>query len=249
MRLKLAILASGSGSNAQAIIEACQANKINADVALVFTNNPSAKVVERAKNLKVKCVSLSHKEFANREEYDKELVRILKEHDVDTVAMAGYMRIVTPYFINAFRDRIINVHPAILPSFAGAHGIDDAKNWGVKIFGLTVHFVDEIMDNGAIIIQAALPADFSSESVEEKTIEQLHALEHVCFVQALKWLAEDRLTIQGRNVLLKADNTVAYEKFERALIYPPIEIAQDISAQQMLDNALEKSFDMPLTKA
>ncbi len=227
MRLKLAILASGSGSNAQAIVEACQSNVLDADVQLIFTNNPNAKVIERAKNLNVKCLCLNHKEFASREEYDKQMLEILKENNVDTIAMAGYMRIVSPLIIEAYRNRIINVHPALLPSFAGAHGIDDADNWGVKIYGLTVHFVDEIMDNGAIIIQAALPADFSNVQAKEESVEKLHKLEHKCFVQALKWLAEDRLSIEGRKTHLKEnkeklkDNSVNKE-FE-ALIYPNLE--------------------------
>ncbi len=245
MRLKLAILASGSGSNAQAIIEACQANSLNAEVALVFTNNPNAKVIERAKNLGVKCVSLSHKDFISREEFDKEMVRVLKEHNVDTIAMAGYMRLVTPYFIESFRNRIINVHPAILPAFIGAHAIEDAKNWNVKIFGLTVHFVDEIMDNGAIIIQAALPANFSTAKEEEESIELLHKFEHLCFVQALKWFADDRLTIEGRKVILTPADYLNYKNFENVLIYPPLELSEKISSEEMLDNALEKTVDIP----
>ncbi len=223
MKLKLAILASGSGSNAQAIIEACQANIINADVKLVFTNKADAKVLQRAQNLGVKSHCLSHKDFANREEYDKALLKILQEHDVDTIAMAGYMRIVSPLLIDAYRDRIINVHPAILPAFPGAHGILDAKNWGVKLFGLTVHFVDEIMDNGSIIIQAALPADFSTAEAEEITVNNLHTLEHKCFVQALTWLADERLVIEGRNVKLKENKDVSYEQIPNALVFPFLE--------------------------
>ncbi len=222
MRLKLAILASGSGSNAEAIIKAAQSGKLDADIKLVFVNKENAYVIERAKKLNVPCVVLSHKEFASREEYDSKMLEILKKHDVDTVAMAGFMRIVSPKIIDAFRNRIINVHPAILPSFAGAHGIEDAKNWGVKIFGCTVHFVDEIMDNGEIIIQAAFPADFENY---DKSIELLHNFEHKLFIQALRWLSEERIEIHGRATKILPKEDAVYEFVtNNALVFPFLEV-------------------------
>ncbi len=221
MRLKLAILASGSGSNAQAIIEAVQSGIIDAEIALVFTNNPEAGVIQRAKNLHVPCECLHHKNFADRKDYDAAVIELLKQYEVDTIAMAGYMRLVTPEFIGAYRGRILNVHPALLPAFIGAHAIEDAKEWGTKIFGCTVHFVDEIMDNGAIIIQAALPANFDNY---EQTVETLHSYEHKIFVQALRWLCEERLELDGRRVRLKPKSGIHYQQnAEHCLVYPPLE--------------------------
>ncbi len=221
MRLKLGILASGSGSNAEAIIKAAQSGKLNADIKLVFTNKENAGVIERAKKLNVPCVVLSHKNFSSRDAFDTKMLEILQEYNVDTVAMAGFMRIVSPKIIEAYRGRILNVHPAILPSFAGANGIGDAKEWGVKIFGCTVHFVDEIMDTGEIIIQAAFPADFENE---EKCVEVLHAFEHKIFVQALRWLSEERIEIVGRGTKLLAKNNINFEKqVPNALVFPPLE--------------------------
>ncbi len=221
MRLKLAILASGSGSNAQAIMEAAQSGLLNAEIKLVFTNKPEAGVIEKAKKLNVPCECLHHKDFANRNEFDAAVIELLKKYDVDTIAMAGYMRLVTPEFIQAYKGRIINVHPAILPAFIGAHAIDDAKNWGAKIFGCTVHFVDEIMDNGAIIIQAAIPATFDEY---EKTVEKLHTFEHKIYVQALRWLSEDRIQIEGRTTrILQKDNINYQNSYTDCIVYPPLE--------------------------
>ncbi len=221
MRLKLGILASGSGSNAEAIIQAAQSGKLDADIQLVFTNKENAGVIERAKRLNVPCVVLSHKNFNTREDFDTKMLEILLEYKVDTLAMAGFMRIVSPKIIEAYRGRILNVHPAILPSFAGANGIGDAKEWGVKIFGCTVHFVDEIMDNGEIIIQAAFPADFQNE---DKSVELLHVFEHKIFVQALRWLSEERIEIIGRGTNLLAKNNVIHESpMANALVFPPLE--------------------------
>lgn len=222
MRLKLALLASGTGSNAQAIIEACQNGVINADVKLVFTNKSTAKVIEKAQALHIPYESLNYKNFNSREEYDKAMLEILEKYEVDTIAMAGYMRIVTKQVIEKYKGRIFNIHPALLPSFAGADGIGDAKNWGVKIFGCTVHFVDEIMDNGPIIIQAALP----SSCFEDTENKQLHTLEHKIYIQALKWFAEERIHIlpQSRIVeILPKKDTSLQKACSNTLVYPPLE--------------------------
>ncbi len=225
MRLKLAILASGSGTNAEAIIQAAQQGIINAEISLVFTNIENAGVIERAKKLNVPFEVLPHKNFDSREAYDKAVLEILQKYQIDTIAMAGYMRLVTSEFIKAYKGRILNVHPALLPSFKGAQGIEDAKNYGVKIFGCTVHFVDEIMDNGAIIIQAAMPTTFQ---VYEKTIQKLHSFEHKIYVQALRWLSEERLIVDDANpriVHLKEKENISYQNpFIDCIVYPPLEI-------------------------
>ncbi len=224
MRLQIGILASGSGSNAEAIMEAAKEGKLNAQVKLIFTNKANAGVIERAKKYNIPYFVLEHNNFNSREEFDAKMVEVLQEYECDTIAMAGFMRLVTPIFINAFRGRILNVHPAILPSFKGAHGIEDARNYGVKIFGCSVHFVDEIMDNGEIIIQAALPAEFESEEEARSTEELLHKLEHKIYIQALKWLSEERLEIIDRKVKLHKEHKIVPQfPIENVLIYPFLE--------------------------
>ena len=212
MGLKLAILASGSGSNAQTMFEAMEQGILDADIRLVFSNRLDAKVLERAKKFGIATCCLDHKAFASREDFDKKMCEVIREHGADTVAMAGYMRMVTPHFLNAFPQRVLNIHPAILPSFAGAHGALDAVNYGVKFSGCSVHFVSEEMDAGPIIIQGIVPCD--QDDTEQDLQNKIHALEHRIYVQALQWLSQNRLNIQGHTVHLLpcnedaiADNT------------------------------------------
>ena len=196
MSLKLAILASGSGTNAEAMFEAIEQGKLDADVRLVLANRPGAKVLERAARRGLPHICLDHKKYASREEFDAAVVEAIKASGADTVALAGYMRMVTPAFLDAFPNRVLNIHPAILPSFPGVHGAGDAHAWGVKFTGCTVHFVSPEMDCGPIIIQSCLPV-MQDESVDELQ-DRIHVLEHRIYPQALQWLAEERLEIRGR---------------------------------------------------
>ncbi len=230
MSLKLAILASGSGTNAQVIFEAVKAKKLDAEICLVLANRPHAKVLERAKQFNIKHTLLDHTLFTSREEYDKKVVEEIKNSGANCVVLAGYMRMVTPYFLASFPQRVINIHPAILPSFPGVHGARDAVNYGVKFSGCTVHFVSEEMDAGPIIIQAIVPC--TQQDTEEILQNRIHCLEHKIYVQALQWLAENRLEIFGHTVHLKdmkehKASIVSVEsqglQFD-AMIYPPLEI-------------------------
>ncbi len=230
MSLKIAILASGSGTNAQVIFEAVQHKILDAEICLVLCNRPEAKVLERAENFGITHVVLDHTLFPSREEYDRKVVETIKAHGAECVVLAGYMRMVTPYFLESFPHRVINIHPAILPSFPGVHGARDAVRYGVKFSGCTVHFVSEEMDAGPIIIQAITPC--MQNDTEDSLQNRIHCLEHKIYVQALQWLAEERLEIIGHTVHVKGiekqkAKMVVFESggvVMNALIYPPLEI-------------------------
>ncbi len=234
MCLKIAILASGSGSNAQVIFEAIEKGLLNAKVCLVFCNKEGAKVLDRAKKYNIPTACLDHKAFASREDFDRKMSLLIREHGADTVVMAGYMRMVTPYFLKEFEGRVLNIHPAILPSFPGVHGAKDAVDYGIKFSGCSVHFVSEEMDAGPIIIQAICPCHQADS--EETLQRRIHALEHRIYVQAIEWLAQNRLEIKNHTVHLAPKSDIATskasvlgygedkEKYDLgAMIFPPLE--------------------------
>ncbi|MBD1844994.1 phosphoribosylglycinamide formyltransferase [Cyanobacteria bacterium FACHB-63] len=175
-RLKLGVMASGSGSNFEAIAQSIQDGHLNADIQVVIYNNPGAKVVDRANRFNIPAVLLNHRDFASREELDQAIVETLKQHSVEWIIMAGWMRIVTPVLIEAFRDRILNIHPSLLPSFRGNRAVEQALEAGVKIAGCTVHLVVPEVDSGNIIIQAAVPV--LAEDTVETLQARIHAEEH-----------------------------------------------------------------------
>ena len=156
MSLKLAVLASGSGTNFQAMADAVRRGVLDADIRIVICNRPGAKVIDRAKAAGVICAVMDHKQWPSREAYDLAVADAIRKSGADTVALAGYMRMLTPGFLNAFPHRVINIHPALLPSFPGIHGAADAQAWGVKITGCTVHLVDEIMAGLLTVYQTLL---------------------------------------------------------------------------------------------
>ncbi len=222
MPLNIAILASGSGSNAQAIFDKIQSGALDAKVSLVITNRPGAKVLERAQKLSIPTLELDHKAFADRESFDARLVEALQACGADIIVLAGYMRILTPVFLNAFKDKVINVHPAILPSFVGAHGAADACAYGVKMSGCTVHFVNEEVDGGAIIAQAAVPV--LDEDQADTLQKRIQGLEHRLFPQVIQWLAQNRIAVNGRHVrLLPGTNKAAPTPDFPCLIWPALE--------------------------
>ncbi|WP_031481302.1 phosphoribosylglycinamide formyltransferase [Maridesulfovibrio frigidus] len=228
MSLPIAVLISGGGSNLQALIDKVEDGTLDVDIRMVLSNRASAHGLERAKKHSIPTCTLSHKDFSSREEFDGEMVRVLKETGVEAIVLAGFMRIITPVFLGAFPGKIINIHPALLPSFAGAGGQADAAEYGVQISGCTVHFVDEKMDHGAIIIQAAVPAT-PGEEVQELA-KRILQVEHRILPQATKWLAEGRLSVEGRFVKLAAAKVVSSSgsRFEAnndfiCLINPPLE--------------------------
>lgn len=197
-RLKIAVLASGSGSNLQAIIDEIKSGFLPVELALVLSDKPQAYALQRAEAAGVPTKVLLPADFASREDYDAELVRLLKASGAEAVALAGYMRLVTPVFLQAFPHRVLNIHPALLPSFPGLHGQRQAFEYGVKVAGCTVHFVDDGMDSGPIILQAPVPVleDDDADSLAARILEQ----EHIIYPLALRLLAEGKLHIEGRRV-------------------------------------------------
>jgi phosphoribosylglycinamide formyltransferase-1 len=166
--LKLGVLASGSGSNFEAIAQAIQQQQLNAQIEVLIYNNPNAKVVERAQKYNVHTILLNHRHYKKREDLDQKIVETLKQFDVQLVVMAGWMRIVTPVLVDAFPQQMINLHPSLLPSFPGIHAVEQALKANVKITGCTVHFVEVAVDSGPIILQAAVPV------LPEDTPDTLH---------------------------------------------------------------------------
>lgn len=219
--LKLAILASANGTNAQAIIEAAQAGRLDADVSVVLTNKEDAGVIGRARRLGVPVEILPSKGHRNRAEYDALVVETLKRYDVDTIALAGWMRILSDVFVNAYDGRILNLHPALLPSFKGGTAIVDAFEHGVRITGCSVHLVTPELDAGPVIIQAAVPVKGSVDELEA----QIHRMEHRIFPQALQWLAEGRISVEGHKIIVApaADSLKKTDYIEGCLVSPPLE--------------------------
>ncbi|AFZ32508.1 formyltetrahydrofolate-dependent phosphoribosylglycinamide formyltransferase [Gloeocapsa sp. PCC 7428] len=167
--LKLGILASGNGSNFAAVADAIAQGKLNAQIQVLIYNNPEAKAAKRALQRNIPAILLNHRDFASREDLDAQIVKTLREYNVEWVIMAGWMRIVTPVLINAFPNRIINIHPSLLPSFKGVRAIEQALAAKVKITGCTAHFVSLEVDSGTILVQAAVPV------LPDDTPETLHA--------------------------------------------------------------------------
>lgn len=200
-KLRLGVLASGRGSNLQAITDAAAAGKIVAEVAVVISDQGDAYALERARQRGIPAEFIDPKSFGSKEKYEEVIVEILKRHGVELVCLAGYMRVVGAVMLNAFPDQILNIHPALLPAFQGLHGQEQAWRYGVKFSGCTVHFVDEGVDTGPIIIQAVVPVldDDTADTLAARILEQ----EHVIYPEAIKRFAEGRLKIVGRKVFTK----------------------------------------------
>jgi phosphoribosylglycinamide formyltransferase-1 len=166
---------------------------------------------------------IDHAREPDRESYDRSLVAALKEAQAELIVMAGYMRLVTPFFLNSFPGRVINIHPSLLPSFPGVRGAADALEYGVRLAGCTVHFVDEIMDHGPVIIQAAVPVNPDDDRDALQT--RIHALEHRIYPQAVQWLAEKRVQVEGRRVRILPATTPrpAVTPDGSWLAWPPLE--------------------------
>ena len=197
-RTRLGVLVSGSGSNLQAIIDNCESGWLPAEVAVVISNEPGVYGLARAQNHGLPNLVIDHRDFAGREDFDRRLKETLEEYRVDLVVLAGFMRLLTPVMLSAFRHRVMNIHPALLPSFPGTHVWQSELDYGVKLAGCTVHFVDEGMDTGPIIIQAVVPVldDDDADSLAARILKQ----EHRIYSQAIKFFCQGRLKIEGRRV-------------------------------------------------
>jgi phosphoribosylglycinamide formyltransferase 1 len=199
--MRLGVLVSGSGSNLQAILDACAQGRIEARVAVVICNVPGAKALERARNANVPAFVLGHGEYARREDYDARLVETLRSRDVNLVCLAGFLRILTPVVLRAFPDRVLNIHPALLPAFPGMHAVRQALAAGVRISGCTVHVVDEGTDTGPIVVQAAVPV--LDGDTEETLAARILVQEHRIYPRAIGLFASGRATVTGRKVEIR----------------------------------------------
>ncbi|GAB4262963.1 phosphoribosylglycinamide formyltransferase [Deferrisoma sp.] len=200
MTLRLGVLVSGSGSNLQAILDAAASGRLDAEVRVVVSDNPAAFGLERARRAGVPAEVVPWSPDRPREDHDEAVVEALRRHGVDTVALAGYMRLVTARLLGAFPGRVLNIHPALLPAFPGLHVHEKVIAHGAKFSGCTVHFVDEGMDTGPIVCQAVVPVrdDDTPETLAARILRE----EHRIYPQALQYLAEGRLRVEGRRVLL-----------------------------------------------
>jgi len=198
MRKRIAVFASGFGSNLEALIDFSTSHDINGDIVLVFSNNKDAFALKRAKKRKIKAVFMNPSKYADRKQYDKKIVELLKKEKIDLVVLAGYMFVLSSDFVREFRNKILNIHPALLPSFKGTHSIKDAYQYGVKVTGVTVHFVNEELDKGPIILQEAVNID-KNDSLEELE-ERIHKVEHRIYPLAVKYFCEGKLRLNGRKV-------------------------------------------------
>lgn len=201
LMINIGVLVSGRGTNLQAIIEAIEEGKIEGKIKIVISDNLDAYALKRAEQHNIETQYINHKEFKNREDYDKKIVETLENKEVELVVLAGYMRILSSYFIKAYKNKIINIHPALLPSFPGLRAQKQAVEYGVKISGCTVHFVDEGMDSGPIILQSAV--EVSEDDTEESLAERILKEEHQIYSQAIQLFSQGRLIIKGRKVFIK----------------------------------------------
>jgi phosphoribosylglycinamide formyltransferase-1 len=216
-QIPIAVLVSGSGTNLQAIIDQIEAKRLDAKIEVVLSNKADAYGLVRAKNYGIATEMLDHKQFPSREAYDQAVVDILRARGVELVVLAGFMRLLSPVFVKAYSNRIMNIHPALLPSFPGLHVQKKALEHGVRFSGCTVHFVNEECDEGPIIIQAVVPVfpDDSEESLAVRILKQ----EHRIFPRAIQLYAEGKLRVEGRRVLI--DGLVNVD--DQVLFQPPLE--------------------------
>ena len=198
----IAVFCSGQGTNLQAILHAIRRGRLRARVALVISDRPEAKALTRARRAGVEARHLNPHDYPTRADYERALIALCETHDVNAVCLAGFMRLLSPMFVGHFRHRILNIHPALLPAFPGAHAVRDALAWGAKVTGVTVHLVDENMDHGPIILQEAV--SIRSTDNEASLSARLHRVEHQAYPRAIRLLLAGRLRLHGRRVRMVA---------------------------------------------
>jgi phosphoribosylglycinamide formyltransferase-1 len=203
--INIVVFASGRGTNFSAIIRAVKKGKIKAHLALLVCDNPAAGAIARARRAGIKVLLINREDFASKKDFELSIIQHLREEKIDLIVLAGFMRILGAEILREYKDRILNIHPALLPSFTGAHGIKDAFDYGVKVTGVTVHFVDEEMDHGPIILQEAVKIkdDDTPESLEAR----IHKAEHKLYPEAIKLFVEGKLKIEERLVKVSTQQT------------------------------------------
>lgn len=198
--MNLAVLASGYGSNLQAIIDAVEKKEIQGQIKVVISDVEEAYALERARRHNIEAIYINPREYAGRRAFDEAIVALLEERKIDLVILAGYMRLVSPVIIDRFRGRIMNIHPSLLPAFPGLEGVKQALDYGVKVTGCTVHFVDEGLDTGPIILQEAVDV-YDSDTVESLH-ERIHRVEHRLYPRAIQLFIEGKLRLEGRRCFI-----------------------------------------------
>lgn len=206
-KLKLGVLISGRGSNLQALIDACAGSDYPAEIGLVISNRADAKGLDRARAADIPTQVIEHTAYDDRESFDRDVDAALQAAGTELICLAGFMRILSPWFVNQWPDRIVNIHPSLLPAFKGTDSHSQALAAGVKISGCTVHFVSPEMDAGPIIMQSAVPvlADDDEDSLAARVL----AAEHKCYPCAVRLIAEDRISFEDRRVVVDDSGTVA----------------------------------------
>lgn len=197
--MNIAVFASGRGTNFQAIINAVKKGLIKANLSLLVCDNQSAFAIERAKKAGIKFVLFKKEDCVVKKDFENKIMQLLKENKIDLIVLAGFMRILGPKLVSRYKNRILNIHPALLPSFKGKDGIKGAFEYGVKVTGVTVHFVDEKMDHGPVILQ--FPVKIEESDTLETLETKIHKIEHKIYLQAIRLFVEGRLEIKGRRVI------------------------------------------------
>ncbi|CAI6085387.1 Phosphoribosylglycinamide formyltransferase [Paenibacillus sp. JJ-100] len=194
----IAVFASGEGSNFQSLVDAARNGALDASVELLVCDKPAARVVQRAQEAGIDCHLFTPKSYASREAYEAEIIEVLESKQIDLVVLAGYMRLLTSVMVDRYAGRLINIHPSLLPAFAGKDAIGQALDYGVKVTGVTVHFVDGGMDTGPIIAQHPVPV-MPGDTVE--TISKaIHAAEQQLYPEVVSWFAQGLVQLDGRHV-------------------------------------------------
>ena len=196
--MNIAVFCSGSGTNLQAIIDSQKKGHIKADIRLVVSDVPDCYGLTRAKNAGIKTLVVERKNFKTKKDFELELLKALKKENIGLIVLAGYMRMLSGDFIRAYENKILNIHPALLPSFKGTQGIKDAFSYGVKVTGPTVHFVTLDMDSGPVILQS--PVKVTEDDTEETLGQAIHEEEHKIYPRAIQLFVEGKLKIEGRKV-------------------------------------------------
>lgn len=207
MSSKIVVLISGGGTNLQAIIDACTDSNYPAEVVGVVSNKIDAYGLTRAQNADIATVALSHKEFASREDYDQALIKKIDIFDADLIVLAGFMRILTPSFVQHFQGKLLNIHPSLLPKYQGLNTHQRAIDAGDDVHGVSVHFVTEELDGGPVILQAKVPV-FDGDSSDDLAA-RVHEQEHRIYPLVVKWFAEKRLSMQGDHAILDGNTLPA----------------------------------------
>ncbi len=216
--VKLGVLISGTGSNLQAIIDAILRGDLKAEIRLVISNRADAQGLERARRHGIETMVIEHRTFPSREDFDRAVLAALRARSVELVALAGFMRLLSPVMIDAFPGRIMNIHNSLLPSFPGIHGPKDAIEYGVKIAGCTVFFVTPGVNIGPVIVQAAVPVMPGDD--EQRLAARILEQEHRIFPHAIALFQQGRLEIQGRQVIIKGESSTPNSL---PLVNPPVD--------------------------